>query len=80
MGYVRDFQDYPTDLKQFYSDFVRPTQHQNHMLLGYSMGGCIASLYLETYNQDVDAAVLCSPMDELALGFFPDLARAIIDF
>lgn len=80
MGHVRDFQDYVSDLRQFYADFVRPTGHKNHLLLGHSMGGCIASLYLETHNQDFDAAVLCSPMDELALGFFPDLSRAIIDF
>jgi lysophospholipase len=44
------------------------------------MGGCIASLYLETHDQDFDAAVLCSPMDELALGFLPALASAIVDF
>jgi len=80
IGHVRDFQDYVIDLKQFYADFVRPTGHKHHLLLGHSMGGCIASLYLETPNQDFDAAVLCSPMDELALGFFPDLTRAIIDF
>jgi lysophospholipase len=80
MGHVRDFQDYVRDLRQFYTDFVRPTAHKKHVLLGHSMGGCIASLYLETHNEDFDAAVLCSPMDELALGFFPDLARAIIDF
>jgi lysophospholipase len=80
MGHVRDFGDYVSDLRQFYADFVRPTGHKKHLLLGHSMGGCIASLYLETHNQDFDAAVLCSPMDELALGFFPYLTRAIIDF
>jgi lysophospholipase len=80
MGHVRDFGDYVSDLRQYYADFVRPTGHKKHVLLGHSMGGCIASLYLETHNQDFDAAVLCSPMDELALGFFPDLSRAIVDF
>jgi lysophospholipase len=80
MGHVRDFQDYVSDLRQYYTDFVRPTAHKKHVLLGHSMGGCIASLYLEAHNEDFNAAVLCSPMDELALGFFPDLARAIIDF
>ena len=80
MGNVRNFEDYVNDLKQFFADFVRPTRHRKHLLLGHSMGGCIASLYLETHNQDFDAAVLCSPMDELVLGFFPDLSRAIIDF
>jgi lysophospholipase len=80
MGHVGAFQDYVTDLKQFYTEYVRPTEHRKHVLIGHSMGGCIASLYLETHNDDFNAAVLCSPMDELALGFFPDLSRAIIDF
>jgi lysophospholipase len=43
------------------------------------MGGCIASLYLEKYGQDFDAAVLCSPMDELALGFLPFISVEIIE-
>ena len=79
MGHVRNFQDYVSDLKQFYANFVRPTGHRKHLLLGHSMGGCIASLYLETHDQDFDAAVLCSPMDELALGAFPLFARVAID-
>jgi lysophospholipase len=79
IGHVRDFQDYVSDLKQFYTDFVRPIGHKKHVLLGHSMGGCIASLYLEKYDQDFDAAVLCSPMDELALGFLPRLAHDLID-
>jgi lysophospholipase len=80
MGYVKNFKDYVTDLKQLYSEFVQPTEHQHNLLLAHSMGGCIASLYLETYTRDFDAAVLSSPMDELALGFFPHLAGAIVDF
>lgn len=80
MGYVRDFQDYVDDMRQFYSSFVKPTQHKIHLLLGHSMGGCIASLYLETYTRDFNAAVVSSPMDELALGFLPDLARLAVDF
>jgi lysophospholipase len=79
IGHVGDFQDYVTDLKQFYTDFVRPTGHKKHLLIGHSMGGCIASLYLETYDQDFDAAVLSSPMDELALGFLPHVAHDLID-
>jgi len=79
IGHVHDFQDYVSDLKQFYTDFVRPIGQKKHVLLGHSMGGCIASLYLETYTQDFDAAVLCSPMDELALGFLPRFAHDIID-
>jgi lysophospholipase len=79
IGHVGNFQDYVTDLKQFYTDFVGPTKHKKHLLIGHSMGGCIASLYLETYGQDFDAAVLSSPMDELALGLFPHFAHDLVD-
>jgi lysophospholipase len=81
MGHVRDFQDYVSDLRQYYADFVRPTAHKKHVLLGHSMGGCIASLYLETHNQDFDAAVLSSPMLEPTLGFLPTgVAVAMLDW
>jgi lysophospholipase len=81
MGHVRDFQDYVSDLRKFYTDFVRPTAHKKHVLLGHSMGGCIASLYLEKHNQDFDAAVLSSPMHEPTLGFLPTgVAEAILDW
>jgi lysophospholipase len=80
MGHVRDFQDYVSDLRKFYTDFVRPTAHKKHVLLGHSMGGCIASLYLEKHNQDFDAAVLSSPMHEPRLGFLPTgIVDAMLD-
>jgi len=80
MGHVRDFQDYVSDLRKFYTDFVRPTAHKKHVLLGHSMGGCIASLYLEKHYLDFDAAVLSSPMHEPRLGFLPTgIVDAMLD-
>jgi lysophospholipase len=72
VGHVDRFNDYVDDLKMFIDRVVRPSRDRIRtlggggplplFLLAHSMGGCIASLYLETYPDDFDAAVLCSPM------------------
>lgn len=64
IGYVDEFADYVADLKTFFDEQVKPTDHKHHVLVGFSMGGCIASLYLEEHQRDFDRAVLCSPMHE----------------
>ncbi len=64
IGHVEAFGDYVADLKTFFDDQVKPAGHKRHVLLSHSMGGCIASLYLEEHQRDFDRAVLCSPMHE----------------
>src|SRR3954471_21039664 len=62
MGHVRDFGDYVADLRTLVGTVVRPAEHRRLALLAHSMGGAIASLYIEEYKSDFDAAVLFSPM------------------
>ena len=64
VGFVEEFADYVADLKTVFDEQVKPTGHKRHILLGHSMGGCIASLYLQDHQRDFDRAVLCSPMHE----------------
>ena len=64
IGHVEAFDDYVADLKTFFEDHVKPTGHKRHILLSHSMGGCIASLYLEQHQRDFDRAVLASPMHQ----------------
>lgn len=64
MGHVEDFDDYVSDLKTFVDDVVKQNNHQNLFLVAHSMGGAIASLYLEKHVADFSAAVLSSPMHE----------------
>jgi lysophospholipase len=62
-GYVEDFPDFVADLRTFVDQHVRPGQHRNHFLLAHSMGGAIASLYLEEEAaHPFRAAALSSPM------------------
>ena len=61
-GYVEDFDDYVEDLEEFIREVVRPDEHENLFLLGHSMGGAIATLYIEKYTDVFDAAALSAPM------------------
>lgn len=65
LGYVKDFFDYVEDMKAFVDAVVK--HDKKLFLLAHSMGGAIASLYLETYPKDFDVAVLSSPMHQPAL-------------
>ncbi len=67
-GHVWDFNNYVTDLKTFYDLSVAPNKHEKLYLLGHSMGGGIATLYIEKYQSDFRAAVLSSPMHQPETG------------
>jgi lysophospholipase len=62
IGYVEDFLDYVKDLRIFVKTIVK--KHKKMILLGHSMGGAIASLYVEMYKKDFQALVLSSPMHQ----------------
>lgn len=67
MGYVRDFQDYITDLNTFYDRVVKAEDHSKIYLLAHSMGGAIGMRYLQQFPNDFNAAAFSSPM----LGLIP---------
>ncbi|MCG6895215.1 MAG: alpha/beta fold hydrolase [Desulfobacteraceae bacterium] len=69
-GHVERFDRYVEDLERFVAQVVETRRHRRCFLLGHSMGGCIASLFLEKRPQGVHAAVLMSPMH--APGAFPE--------
>lgn len=84
IGHVDEFNDYVEDLKTFVETIAMPSQqelslpHNTIFLLAHSMGGCIASLYLEKYPTPFAAAVLCSPMHKPSTGFIPtDLCKSV---
>ncbi|HEX8170801.1 MAG TPA: alpha/beta fold hydrolase [Thermoanaerobaculia bacterium] len=68
-GHVVHFDDYVTDLETFMKQVVQPHGQKNLFLLAHSMGGGIASLYLERPGHDFKAAVLVTPMLEPLLGY-----------
>jgi lysophospholipase len=64
-GHVEDFAFFVTDLRNFVDDVVLKGGHANYFLIGHSMGGAIASLYLEENSKPFQAAAMTSPMHEI---------------
>ena len=66
-GHVEDFSFYVEDLTQFIDDVVLPNEHSHHILLGHSMGGTIATRYVQTKNHQIERLILASPMHGILL-------------
>ena len=65
VGHVGKFIDYVNDMHKFVTTYV--DKDRKMILIGHSMGGAIASLYVEKYTHDFDGVVLSSPMHQPAL-------------
>lgn len=61
LGHVEDFSFYIDDLKHLFKQ-LNLKQFSHRALLGHSLGGAIATLYLDQYPQDFNRALLLSPM------------------
>ena len=60
-GHVENF-DYYVDLHLFIQGHVRPQTHSRLFVLAHSMGGGIATRYIEKYDDGVRALALVTPM------------------
>lgn len=70
---VDDFDVYTNDVKQFVDEVVIPHSGDNKLVLfGHSMGGGIATRFLEIYPDVFDYAILSSPMIGINLGSVPE--------
>ncbi|WP_421245938.1 alpha/beta fold hydrolase [Aeromonas sanarellii] len=70
-GYVDQFDNYVVDLKQFHDEVIAQDKPAKLFLLAHSMGGAISARYLERWPDDIQAAVLSSPMMGINLGGMP---------
>lgn len=69
MVHVNDYTDYIKDLKMFMDNIVLPkTLSTPHILFAHSMGGAVATLFLEDYPDYFSAAILSSPMLSINTG------------
>ncbi len=62
LGHVICFDDYVTDLHTFIENVVNKDAYKHRFLLAHSMGGAVATLYLEHYQTPFNAVVLNAPM------------------
>jgi len=84
-GYVESFDDYVDDLQIFVTDIVnncinnrRETEKTKPFLLAHSMGGAIATLYMQRYPDTIKAAVLASPMMAINSGVLPNFLAELL--
>lgn len=61
-GHVDNFSDYVDDLALFINSVVTAGQHSSHILLSHSMGGAIATRYIQTQPNNIKKLILASPM------------------
>ncbi|AIL12942.1 hypothetical protein IM40_04580 [Candidatus Paracaedimonas acanthamoebae] len=69
--HINSYDTYLQDFHQFMTEYVRPTQQNQLILLGHSMGGHLALRYLSEYQNIFDSAVLVAPMIDLKTGAYP---------
>lgn len=76
---VEMFDYYVQDFKQFIDEVVIPNSNDKELLLfAHSMGGAIATVFLEKYTNYFVAAVLSSPMHGISTGNTPEILAKIV--
>ncbi|RYU66703.1 alpha/beta fold hydrolase [Aliivibrio finisterrensis] len=62
IGHIEEFNDYILDLNSMTQHLIAPEDYQDCYLLGHSMGGAIATQYVETHSHPYSAVALSAPM------------------
>ncbi len=76
--HVESFDHYVQDLQTFVDQVVDASPHPLRVLLGHSMGGTVALLFLERHPGVFDGAVLSAPMLQIITDPLPEwVARAM---
>lgn len=76
--YIDDYDTYVTDFRCFLDQVVIPSsQDLPKILLAHSMGGAVAALFLEKYQNYFDAAILSSPMLKMKKSVSPVVRGAL---
>jgi lysophospholipase len=70
-GYVKDYNDYISDLSAFIEKIFMKNASGPYILMGHSMGGHIAIRYLAEYRNIFNSAILMSPMVDIRTFPFP---------
>ena len=76
---VDDFDVYTEDVKQFVDHVVLPKAKDNPLILfGHSMGGGVATRFLEIYPDIFSYAILSSPMIGIEMGAVPEFVAKFL--
>ncbi|RAN86063.1 lysophospholipase, partial [Bacillus sp. SRB_28] len=77
---VVNFSDYVDDLAALWQQEVAPGHWRKRFILAHSMGGAIATLFLQRHQQHCDAIALCAPMFGIVMRFPDWMVRHILDW
>ncbi|MCP4986807.1 MAG: alpha/beta fold hydrolase [Colwellia sp.] len=72
-GFVEDFQYYVDDLRYFVENIVLKNCSKKPFILAHSMGGAIATRFMQDSPDAIKAAVISSPMLGFNSGFIPQI-------
>jgi lysophospholipase len=78
--HVENWQDYVSDLALFIDGVVKQKPHAKIFVMGHSMGGGIAAVYLEKHPGDIDGAILSAPLVRTNFGFFGTFVLNFLTF
>lgn len=70
--HVESFEYYVQDLRTFIDQVVDASPHTRRVLLGHSMGGTVALLFLERQPQVFDGAIISAPMLQIITDPLPE--------
>lgn len=80
-GHVVNFSDYVDDLTAFWEQEVAPGPWRKRYILAHSMGGAIATLFVQRYPQaGCDAIALCAPMFGIIIHLPDWMVRPLLDW
>lgn len=74
------FNDYVDDLTDFWRQEVQPGPWRKRYILAHSMGGAIATLFLQRHPAHCDAIALCAPMFGIVMRLPSFMVRHILDW
>jgi len=79
-GHVVNFSDYVDDLAAFWAQEVVPGPWRKRYILAHSMGGAIATLFVQRNRQACDAIALCAPMFGIIIHLPDWMVRPLLDW
>ena len=80
-GHVVNFSDYVDDLAAFWEQQVAPGAWRKRYILGHSMGGAIATLFVQRHpHANCDAIALCAPMFGIIIHLPDWMLRPLLDW
>ncbi|SCC36719.1 lysophospholipase [Kosakonia oryziphila] len=79
-GHVVNFSDYVNDLAAFWQQEVADGPWRKRYILAHSMGGAIATLFLQRYPHACDAIALCAPMFGIIIRLPEWMVRPLLDW